>query len=147
MKTVDWQELAAISHYHTAVAIRDALREGHVDTATTGLEELIEALLRSDDRAMKSHLIRLMQHIIKWKVQPERRSHSWIATIREQRRQIRDLQTEHPRLTDARLREQFWDSCYQGGLNEAEQDMNRPIQDPPVLTWAEVFELPYTLDE
>jgi hypothetical protein len=45
-----------------------------VATATTGLEELIAALSHSDDRAMKSHLIRLMQHIIKWKVQPERRS-------------------------------------------------------------------------
>lgn len=30
MKTVDWQELAAISHYLTAVAIRNALREDHV---------------------------------------------------------------------------------------------------------------------
>jgi hypothetical protein len=46
MKTEDWQELATTSHYQTAVAVRNALREGNVDDATTGLEELIDALSR-----------------------------------------------------------------------------------------------------
>ena len=83
---VDWELLALTDQYYTAVAIRDALREGDVDGATEGLEELIDALSRSDERALESRLIRLMQHIITWKIHSERRSPSWVATIREQRR-------------------------------------------------------------
>jgi Domain of unknown function DUF29 len=43
-----------------------------------GLEELIDALARADKRALESHLIRVMQHVITWKRQPERRSRTWI---------------------------------------------------------------------
>ena len=146
MKTMDWQELATTSHYQTAVAIHDVLREGNVEDATIGLEELIDALARSEEHALKSYLIRLMQHIIKWRVQPERRSHSWVATIRECRKQIRELQGEHPRFTDTRIRERLWDTCYASGINEAEKDMNQAIAQPPPLTWGEVFEAPYTLE-
>jgi hypothetical protein len=56
---VDWDLLALTDQYSTAVAIREALREGDVDGATEGLEELIDALSRSDERALESHLIRL----------------------------------------------------------------------------------------
>ncbi len=56
----DWELLALTDHYHTAVAIRDALREGEVEEATQGLEALIDALSRSEERALESHLIRLM---------------------------------------------------------------------------------------
>ena len=44
---MDWEELAITSHYNTAVAIREALQKGHVDDASVGLEELIDALSRS----------------------------------------------------------------------------------------------------
>jgi len=37
--------------------------------AKEGLESLIEAMGRNDRRALKSQLIRLMVHIIKWKCQ------------------------------------------------------------------------------
>jgi len=59
-RAVHWQELVQESHYHTAVAIRDALQEGNVDDATAGLTELIDALSRSERRALESHLKRLM---------------------------------------------------------------------------------------
>ncbi len=60
----DWELLALTDHYHTAVAIRDALREEDVQDATQGLEELIDALSRSEERALESRLIRFIQHII-----------------------------------------------------------------------------------
>jgi hypothetical protein len=142
---VDWELLALTDHYYTAVAIRDALREGDVNSATEGLEELIDALSRSDERALESDLIRLMQHIIKWKVQPERRSPSWVATIREQRRQIRQLQSRYPRFTDHYIQARLWDDCYMGGLNEAAAEMNREHIEAISLAWDEVFETPYTL--
>jgi hypothetical protein len=62
-----WQELAATSHYRTAVAVKQALQRGDMHEAILGLEELIDALSRADQRALEHHLIRLMQHIIKWK--------------------------------------------------------------------------------
>lgn len=146
MKTVDWQELATTSHYQTAVAIRNALREGNVDDATTGLEELIDALSRSDERALRSHLVRLMQHIIKWQVQPQRRSQSWAATIAIQRQEIADVRAENPRFTDAYIRERLWDRCAQLAVKEAERDMNQAIPEPPALIWDDVFATDYQLD-
>jgi hypothetical protein len=66
----DWNLLATSSHYNTAVAVHEELRAGDIKNAISGLEELIEALSRSDERALESYLTRLMQHIIKWKLQP-----------------------------------------------------------------------------
>ena len=142
----DWEWLALTDHYHTAVAIREALREGDVEEAAQGLEELIDALSRSEERALESHLIRLMQHVIKWRAQPERRSPSWVYTIREQRRQIRKLQQRYPRFTDRRIEEMLWDDCFAGGVNEASKDMNQDIIDPPALSWQEVFETDYYVE-
>lgn len=64
---MDWQELSTSSHYKTAVAIGDTLKDGNVEEAKNGVEELIEALSRSEKRALKSQLVRLMVHILKWK--------------------------------------------------------------------------------
>ena len=142
----DWEDLALTSHYNTAVAIKAALEAGAVADAMTGLEELIDALSRSDERAIKMYLVRLMQHIIKWKAQAERRSPSWVATIREARQQVRELQEENPRFTAARI-QTWWDRLSASAVNEAERDMNQEIPHPPILTWDEVFETRYELEK
>jgi hypothetical protein len=138
---MDWQELSATSHYQTALEIEQKLEKGNIEEASTGLKELIEALGRSEKRALKSHLTRLMAHIIKWKTQPEKRSRSWVATIYNARDEIRDIQEETPSLTDEMI-EEIWDKCLQAAKREAEADMN---QDSPIseLTWKEVFEDEY----
>uniref|UniRef100_UPI0035935A0F DUF29 family protein n=1 Tax=Thiocapsa sp. TaxID=2024551 RepID=UPI0035935A0F len=82
---MNWQTLSTASPYRTAVAIKQEIEEGRIEEATIGLEELIEALSRSEKRALKSQLVRLMLHIIKWQAQPERRSLSWIASIEDAR--------------------------------------------------------------
>lgn len=143
---MDWEGLATTSHYKTAVAIRDALREGNVDDASVGLEELIDALSRSEKRALRSHLVRLMQHIIQWKVQPDRRSPSWMWTIRNARIEIADVQEETPSLTDRVIAEELWERCLRLAHNEAAKDMGLTHLQPQTLTWEEVFEEPYTLD-
>ena len=142
---VNWHDLATTSHYQTAVAIKHALSAGDVEHARIGIEELIEALARSDRRALESYLIRLMQHIIKWRVQPERRSPSWAATIRTARRQIARLQRDTPSL-NRRVIEAMWDEALLDALDEAEGELNRRI--PPVtLTWDEVFETAYSVEK
>ncbi len=144
---MDWEALATTSHYNTAVAIRDALRKGNVDDASVGLEELIDALSRSEKRALRSHLVRLMQHIIKWQVQPERRSPSWMWTIRNARIEIADVQAETPSLTDRVIAEELWERCLQLAHNEAAKDMGLTRLQPQALTLTDVFDTPYTLDD
>jgi len=140
---MDWQELSATSHYQTALEIEQELEKGNVEEASTGLKELIEALGRSEKRALKSHLTRLMAHIIKWKTQPVKRSRSWVATIYNARDEIKDIQEETPSLTNDMI-EEIWNKCLQAANREAEADMN---QDSSVseLTWQEVFEDDYQI--
>jgi uncharacterized protein DUF29 len=72
---VNWARLSAESHYQVAVEIERALLQGDFDEAEAGIKELINALDRSEKRALKGQLIRLMSHVVKWKTQPERRSY------------------------------------------------------------------------
>jgi hypothetical protein len=145
--TLDWESLALTSHYRTAVAIRDALQEGNVEGATAGLEELIEALSRSDENALRSQLVRLIQHIVKWHLQPERRTPSWAATIRSARREIVDLREACPRFTRRFIEERLWQRCLRAGHDEAAIEMNRERIPEVALSWDEVFEGVYTLEQ
>ena len=110
---MNWQELAATSHYQTAVAVEEALQRGDVSEASAGIQELIDALARAEKRALKSQLIRLMTHIIKWKTQPEKRSRSWRATIRNARCEIAESREDTPSLT-RQVIEDRWPSCFAG---------------------------------
>jgi hypothetical protein len=62
------------------------------------LAEEIESLGRSDRRAIKSHLRVLIAHLLKWRVQAERRGPSWATTINNARTQIQDLLSDSPSL-------------------------------------------------
>jgi len=138
-----WQELAADSHYKTAVAVNDALAEGNVIEAKAGIEELIDALSRSERRAIRSHLIRLMAHVIKWHTQPERRTRSWRATIVNARNEIIEIQEETPSLNRAAV-EVIWTKCFKAAREEAEGDMGRDSA-IDALSWEQVFVAEYTL--
>jgi Domain of unknown function DUF29 len=142
---VNWHDLATTSHYQTAVAIKHALSAGDTEHARIGIEELIEALARADRRALESYLIRLMQHIIKWRVQPERRSPRWAAIIRMARRQIARLQRDTPSL-NRRVIETMWDEALLDALDETEGELNHRIP-PMTLTWDEVFETEYSVEK
>jgi Domain of unknown function DUF29 len=139
-----WQELAASSHYQTAVAVEEALDRGEIDDAKVGIQELIDALARAEKRALRRQLIRLMMHVIKWKTQPERRSRSWRASINSARREIEEIQEETPSLTRAVIKA-MWDRCFRAAKEDAEGEMNRK---PAVekLTWAQVFEQEYDVN-
>jgi len=55
------------------------------------LVEEIESLGRQERRELKNRLGVLLGHLLKWEFQPESRSRSWLATIREQRSQVLQL--------------------------------------------------------
>lgn len=142
---MDWKGLASESHYKTAVAVKEALQTGDVPDAQAGIEELIDALSRSERRALKSQLVRLMAHIIKWRTQPDLRSRSWLGTILNAREEIAEIQEETPSLSRAVL-ERMWDKCFQAAKREAEGDMRREVE-LASLSWEDVFEEDYALDE
>lgn len=142
---MDWQVLSSSSHYKTAVAIKNELQNGNMKEAYTGIEELIEALSRSDKRTLKSQVIRLMMHVIKWKSQPERRSFSWVASIKDAREEITDIQEETPSLTNQVIQD-MWNKCLQIAIRDAQGEMNKKT-DIKVLSWKEVFEDSYDIED
>jgi hypothetical protein len=141
---MNWQTLSTASPYRTAVAIKQEIEEGRIAEATIGLEELIEALARSEKRALKSQLVRLMLHIIKWRAQPERRSLSWIASIEDARDEIADIREETPSLNETVLQD-LWTRAFVIAKRDAEAEMGRRTE-IEALTWTEVFETAYSLD-
>ena len=72
---------------HTAQLIKEG-KFSEVDAAN--LVEEIEDMGRSEKRAVKSNLIIVLLHLLKYKYQPAKRTNSWKASIREHRRRLRD---------------------------------------------------------
>ncbi len=140
---MNWQTLSTDSHYKTAVAILSELEMGHVDEAVKGVEELIEALSRSEKRALKSQLVRLMLHIIKWQSQPERRSRSWAASIQDARDEIADIQDETPSLNNAVI-ESLWEKAFVMAKRDAQAEMGKK-SDVQNVSWQEAFVDEYEL--
>jgi hypothetical protein len=140
----DWQRLVFSSHYLTAAAIHHELLDGNVEAALLGTTELMEAMSRTDRRAVKSHLVLLMTHIIKWRTQPHKRSRSWAMTIRNARREIREIQEDTPSITDETIRS-YWSKAFAEAIADAEEEMEQKavIQS---LAWQEVFEDEYHLE-
>lgn len=68
------------------------------DLDVENLAEEIDALGRRERQELVSRLGVLLGHSLKWEFQPENRSKSWLATIREQRRKIRKLLEDNPSL-------------------------------------------------
>ncbi len=117
---MNWKELTLTSFYKTAVAIQTELQQGHIQESEIGIEELIEALSRSDKRALKSQLIRLMMHVIKWIVQPQYRSRSWLLTIENARIEIEGLLEDEPHLKPEVDR--LWDKCFNQAIRLAKKE-------------------------
>lgn len=138
---MSWQELASTSHYRTAVAIAQRLAQGQLEDASDGLGELIEAVARSERRALRSQLVRLMVHILKWREQPSRRSASWAVTILQVREEIAAIREEVPSLT-REVVEAMWDDCYKSAARQASAEMG---YSPEVagLAWDDAFEVTY----
>ncbi|MDR7922458.1 MULTISPECIES: DUF29 domain-containing protein [unclassified Thermosynechococcus] len=68
----------------------------HLDIAH--LVEEIEALGRQERRELENRLGILIGQLLKWDYQPQKRSKSWRATIREQRRAVEKLISQNPSL-------------------------------------------------
>ncbi len=73
------------------------------------LEEL-DDMGRSDKRSLENNLIRLLQHLLKWKYQPNKRTNSWKASITEHSLRLNRAFKQSPSLR--RYFEEVFDECY-----------------------------------
>jgi hypothetical protein len=77
----------------------EMIRQGRL--AEVDLEhvaEEIEDMGKRDRREVRSRLIVLVMHLLKWELQPELRTPSWRSTIHEQRMQIQLIIQDSPSL-------------------------------------------------
>ncbi len=107
------------------------IKEGkfsEIDAAN--LVEEIEDLGRSEKRAVKSNLVILLLHLLKYKYQPEKRTNSWKASIREHRRRLRDDFKTSPSLK--RYFAEVFDECHQDGREQAADETGLVIDTFPL---------------
>jgi hypothetical protein len=97
----------------------------------SNLAEEIEDMGRSQRRAVKSALIVVLVHLLKYRFQAERRTNSWRATLREHRRRLRDELIDSPSLKP--YTEQIFAECYQDACEDAADETGLPQETfPPV---------------
>jgi hypothetical protein len=79
----------------------ELIRQGRLNEADLEhIAEEIEDMGKRDRREVRSRLIVLIAHLLKWQLQPERRTPSWRGTIIEQRQQLDLVFQDSPSLVD-----------------------------------------------
>jgi hypothetical protein len=100
------------------------------------LAEEVEELRRSERKAVRSQLRRLMSHLLKWRHQPRRRGESWQATIIDARRLLADDLEDSPTLTRELPVLLAW--AYPRARREAAKDTGLPLATfPEVCPWTQ----------
>lgn len=141
----NWSELVTTSHIEAVEMVRRLVEDQEYEEAVIGLHELEENMSQQQRKALKSHLVRLMMHLLKWRYQPDKRSTSWTRTIVNARIEIRDAREAMPSLNEAFI-ESIWEKAFQDAIAQAKAEMNlsrKDIFEPAPLTWEEVFEDEY----
>ncbi|MBW4450710.1 MAG: DUF29 domain-containing protein [Spirirestis rafaelensis WJT71-NPBG6] len=105
---------------------------------TINLIEEIETLGRKERQELRNRLAILLGHLLKWQFQSEKRSNSWLSTIREQRIQIKLLLSDSPILKP--YLDEVFVTVYELGLALAIRETELGEQVFPEIC-------PYTLDQ
>jgi len=102
------------------------------------LVEEVQDLGRRERDALESQLTRLLMHLLKWQYQPDKKTKSWLLTIKDARRQVAKLQRKYPVLkvhTEAVFLE-----CYLEAREVAADETDLPLSTFPI-------ESPYFLQQ
>ncbi|MCL1463147.1 DUF29 domain-containing protein [Argonema galeatum] len=97
------------------------------------LIEELESMGRSEKRAIKSLLIRLLEHLLKlkyWDAERERNEGHWKGEIRTFRREIKDRLKDSPSLKPYIL--EIFDECYEEARAEASDRSKLSLHTFPV---------------
>ncbi|HAG84156.1 MAG TPA: DUF29 domain-containing protein [Cyanobacteria bacterium UBA12227] len=104
------------------------------------LIEEIESLGKQQRAELRNRLRVLIGHLLKWDYQSEKRSRSWLMTIRIQRRDTQELLEENPSLKP--YLEETLQKIYESGRDLAVGETNLPLKTFPEncpYTLAEIF--------
>jgi len=119
-----------------------AIRGGRVQEVDwANVAEELEDMGKSEKRALRSQLARLISHLLKWSYQPERRQmsdHSWRATIEHARESVSELLGESPSLKPQLP--QLLPQAYRDAVAEVVTQTNLPKRTFPA-------DCPWTLDQ
>lgn len=95
----------------------------------SNLIEEIESLGRKERQELRNRLSILIGHLLKWEYQSNKRSRSWLATIRVQRRDTLKLLSENPSL-NSHL-EILISEAYENSRDLASGETNLPLSNFP----------------
>jgi hypothetical protein len=102
------------------------------------LIEEIADMARSQRKAIRSHLVVLLTHLLKWQHQSKSRSTSWAGSIVEHRRRIQEEIEDSPSL--AGYPGEVFGRCYQAAREQAAAETGLPKSLFPETS-------PYTLEQ
>jgi Domain of unknown function DUF29 len=143
------QSLYEDDHHEWTVRQAALIRAGRVgELDLDHIAEELDDLGSEIYRRLESALTVLFAHILKWDYQPERRSRSWEATIREQRKRIAKLLEKNPSLK-SKLAEATTEG-YDYGRDRASGETGMPVESFPEASeysWHDVMEREFRLDE
>jgi hypothetical protein len=118
-------------------AMAELARRG--ETAALDLDNLAEYLTdmaQRDRREVKSRLVVLLAHLLKWEFQPEKRTRSWKSTVVAQRQELADFAAQGVLRTHA---ERVLPDAYGDAVERAAADTGLTPSTFPA-------ECPYTFD-
>ena len=96
----------------------------------TNLLEEIEDMSKRERKSLKSNLVVILLHLLKWQYQPEFRSGSWRGSIREHRRRINDDLKDSPSLQP--YLQQIFVECYMNAREQAADETGLSLETFPV---------------
>lgn len=120
---------------HTAKLLREK-RMNEIDF--DNIIEEIEALGRSEKYELMNRLSLIISHLLKWQFQPTLRGHSWVYTIREQRKQVKYHLEDNPSLKN-KLEETLI-KAYNLAIDKAARETSLSAKNFPI-------ECPYSLEQ
>ena len=118
--------------YSWAVRQAELLRAGRLsEIDPAAIAEEIDDVGEEQYDKLESALRILMLHLLKWDHQPDRRTRSWTASVREQRRRVLRHLRKNPGLK-SRLDEALGDA-YEDARDEASGETGLPLNAFPAL--------------
>jgi len=128
--------------YSWALHQAELLRAGRLsEIDAAAIAEEIDDVGEEQYDKLESALRVLMLHLLKWDHQPEKRSRSWTASVREHRRRVLRQLQKNPGLR-SRLNEAVGEA-YQDARDEASSDMGLPLKvfpTKPAFEYTEIME-------
>lgn len=126
----DCQTLYEIDYLQWIETTVEKLRiQDHANMDWDNLIAEIEDLGRSERRSLKSNLIVVLVHLLKWQYQPEYRSGNWEGSVIEHRRRIMEALNDSPSLKP--YLDSIFAECYTQVVKQAKAETGLPLETFP----------------